>query len=101
MTRQKNWLTSQLVFILRSREILAENPFARIGLYCGSEIKAMYDKMNDKTVSAHTEFCVYGKTVDVSCASHGLFEGLRFLDVQEVDVILAQGLTAKDYPLPI
>ena len=78
-------------FILRSREILAKNPFVRIGLYCGSEIKAMYDKLNDKILSAHTEFCVYGKTVDVSCASHGLFEGLRFLDVQEVDTILAQG----------
>lgn len=82
-------------FILRSREILAENPFARIGLYCGSEIKAMYDKMNDKLLSAHTEFCVYGNTVDVSCASHGLFEGLRFLDVQEVDIILAQGFDGE------
>lgn len=82
-------------FILRSREILAKNPFARIGLYCGSEIKAMYDKMNDKLLLAHTEFCVYGKTVDVSCASHGLFEGLRFLDVQEVDVILAQGFDGE------
>lgn len=78
-------------FILRSREILSKNPFARIGLYCGGEIKAMYDKLNDKILSAHTEFCVYGKTVDVASASHGLFEGLRYLDVQEVDVILAQG----------
>ena len=78
-------------FILRSREILSKNPFARIGIYCGGEIKAMYDKLNDKILSAHTEFCVYGKTVDVAGASHGLFEGLRFLDVQEVDVILAQG----------
>ena len=82
-------------FILRSREILSKNPFARIGLYCGSEIRAMYDKLNDKILSAHTEFCVYGKTVDVSCASHGLFEGLRFLDVQEVDVILAQGFDGE------
>lgn len=78
-------------FILRSREILAANPFARIGLYCGVEIRTVYDKLNDKILSAHTEFCVYGKTTDVSMASHGLFEGLRFLDVQEVDVILAQG----------
>ena len=82
-------------FILRSREILAVNPFARIGLYCGSEIKAIYDKMDDKILSSHTEFCAYGKTVDVSCASHGLFEGLRFLDVQEVDVILAQGFDGE------
>ena len=82
-------------FILRSREILSKNPFARIGLYCGSDIKAMYDKMNDKLLSAHTEFCVYGKTTDVACASHGLFEGLRFLDVQEVDVILAQGFDGE------
>ncbi len=82
-------------FILRSREILSENPFARIGLYCGGEIKAMYDKLNDKILSAHTEFCVYGRTVDVSSASHGLFEGLRFLDVQEVDVILAQGFSGE------
>jgi protein-tyrosine-phosphatase len=55
----------------------------------------MYEKMNDKILSAHTEFCVYGKTVDVSCASHGLFEGLRYLDVQEVDVILAQGFDGE------
>ena len=82
-------------FILRSRELLSKNPFTRIGLYCGSEIKAVYDKLNDKILSAHTEFCVYGKTVDVSCASHGLFEGLRFLDVQEVDVILAQGFNGE------
>ena len=82
-------------FILRSREILSENHFARIGLYCGGEIKAMYDKLNDKILSAHTEFCVYGRTVDVSSASHGLFEGLRFLDVQEVDVILAQGFSGE------
>ena len=42
-------------FILRSREILSSNPFARIGLYCGSEIKAMYDKMNDKLDAADLE----------------------------------------------
>ncbi|MBR3247532.1 MAG: threonylcarbamoyl-AMP synthase [Clostridiales bacterium] len=82
-------------FILRSREILSKNPFARIGLYCGDEIKAMYDKLNDKILSAHTEFCAYGRTTDVSCASHWLFEGLRFLDVQEVDVILAQGFDGE------
>lgn len=82
-------------FILRSREILSKNPFARIGIYCGGEIKAMYDKLNDKFLSSHTEFCVYGKTVDVAGASHGLFEGLRFLDVQEVDVILAQGFDGE------
>ncbi|MCR5287581.1 MAG: threonylcarbamoyl-AMP synthase [Saccharofermentans sp.] len=82
-------------FILRSREILAKNPFARIGIYCGSEIKALYDKLNDKILSAHTEFCVYGRTVDVASASHGLFEGLRFLDVQEVDIILAQGFDGE------
>lgn len=82
-------------FILRSRELLSKNPFVRIGLYCGTEIKTVYDKLNDKLLSAHTEFCVYGKTTDVSCASHGLFEGLRFLDVQEVDVILAQGFNGE------
>ena len=82
-------------FILRSREVLAKNPFARIGLYCGSEIKAMYEKMNDKLLLSHTEFCVYGKTIDVASASHGLFEGLRFLDVQEVDLILAQGFDGE------
>lgn len=82
-------------FILRSREILKNNPFARIGLYCGKEIKAVYNKLDDKILTAHTEFCVYGKTVDVSDASHGLFEGLRYLDVQEVDVILAQGFEGE------
>lgn len=80
-------------FIHREKEILKSNPFARIGVFAGVEVKALYEKLGDKILLAHTEFYEYGNALDVRAAAHSLFEGLRHLDCQEVDTILAQGLT--------
>ena len=80
-------------FIHREREILKANPFARIGVFAGVEVKALYEKLGDKILLMHTEFYEYGNALDVRAAAHSLFEGLRHLDCQEVDTILAQGLT--------
>lgn len=78
-------------FILRAQEILKSNPAARIGIFAGSEVKALADMAGDDILSSHLEFYVYGNTCDVEKASHCLFDGLRLLDRQEVDVILAAG----------
>lgn len=80
-------------FIHREQEIIKANPFARIGVFAGVEVKALYEKLGDKILLAHTEFYEYGNALDVRAAAHSLFEGLRHLDSQEVDTILAQGLT--------
>ena len=80
-------------FIHREKELLKANPFARVGVFAGVEVKALYEKLGDKILLAHTEFYEYGNALDVRAAAHSLFEGLRHLDSQEVDVILAQGLT--------
>ena len=80
-------------FIHREKEILKANPFARVGIFAGTEVKALYEKLGDKILLAHTEFYDYGNAMDVRAAAHSLFEGLRHLDCQEVDTILAQGLT--------
>ncbi len=80
-------------FIHREKELLQANPFARVGVFAGVEVKALYEKLGDKILLAHTEFYEYGNALDVRAAAHSLFEGLRHLDSQEVDVILAQGLT--------
>ena len=80
-------------FIHREKELLKANPFARIGIFAGVEVKALYEKLGDKILLAHTEFYEYGNALDVRAAAHSLFEGLRHLDCQEVDTILAQGLT--------
>ncbi|MBR5182723.1 MAG: threonylcarbamoyl-AMP synthase [Clostridiales bacterium] len=80
-------------FIHREKELLKANPFARVGVFAGIEVKALYEKLGDKILLAHTEFYEYGNALDVRAAAHSLFEGLRHLDSQEVDVILAQGLT--------
>ena len=79
-------------FIHREKELLKANPFARVGVFAGVEVKALYEKLGDKILLAHTEFYEYGNALDVRAAAHSLFEGLRHLDSQEVDVILAQGL---------
>ena len=80
-------------FIHREKELLKANPFARVGVFAGVEAKALFEKLGDKILLAHTEFYEYGNALDVRAAAHSLFEGLRHLDSQEVDVILAQGLT--------
>ena len=80
-------------FIHREKELLQANPFARVGVFAGVEVKALYKKLGDRILLAHTEFYEYGNALDVRAAAHSLFEGLRHLDSQEVDVILAQGLT--------
>ena len=78
-------------FIHRERELIKTNPFARVGIFAGVEVKALYEKLGDKILLAHTEFYEYGNALDVRAAAHSLFEGLRHLDCQEVDTILAQG----------
>ena len=78
-------------FILTAQEILKGNPAARIGIFAGREVKALTQKAGDDILSSHLEFYVYGDTCDVEAASHCLFDGLRLLDRQEVDIILAAG----------
>ena len=78
-------------FILEASKIIKDRPFARIGIYAGSEVVSLFRKAGDQILLSHCEFYDYGKTCDVKAASHGLFDGLRVLDRQEVDVILASG----------
>lgn len=78
-----------LPFIQRSREILEANPMARIGIFAGREVRAVFEKMGDRILLAHTEFNIYGDSKDIEAASHSLFDGLRHLDIQEVNTILA------------
>lgn len=78
-------------FILEAQKILKENPAARIGIFAGTEVKDLAKMAGDDILSSHLNFCVYGSTYDVEAASHRLFDGLRLLDRQEVDIILAAG----------
>ncbi len=78
-------------FILEAQDILKENPAARIGIFAGSEVKALSEMAGDDILNSHINFYIYGNTCDVEAASHCLFDGLRLLDRQEVDVILAAG----------
>ncbi|MBO4638090.1 MAG: threonylcarbamoyl-AMP synthase [Clostridiales bacterium] len=89
---QKKVLVSAAVpFIDKITEALSASPFTRIGLFCGSEVRDMIRRSRDDIMIAHTDFFVYGPSKDVGMASHYLFDGLRSLDRQEVDLILAAG----------
>ena len=78
-------------FIMKAREVIKADPYARLGVYCGSEVKMLFEMLKDEILISHTTFYVYGSAADVFSASHGLFDGLRTLDMQEVSVILAPG----------
>ena len=78
-------------FILEAQKILKENPSARIGIFAGEEVKVLAHKTGDDIMLSHIEFYNYGDTCDVEAASHCLFDGLRLLDRQEVNIILAAG----------
>lgn len=82
-------------YILTCKEILSTNPTARIGLFCGAEVKELFDALNDSILSSHVHFFIYGFANDVDKASHYLFDGLRTLDIQGVDVILAAGFMGE------
>jgi len=82
-------------FVLRAKEILEKNPAARIGIFGGHEISYFIEKLDDERFSSHINFYIYGDLCDVQSASHCLFDGLRHLDRQEVDVILASGFKGE------
>ncbi|MCQ2482029.1 MAG: threonylcarbamoyl-AMP synthase [Clostridia bacterium] len=88
---KKEVLKITLPFMNRIREILNENPLARIGVFAGVEVKASLEMLRDDNIYYHTEFFVYGRSADTSAASHCLFDGLRELDVNKTDIILAMG----------
>lgn len=78
-------------FIMKAQQVIKDDPYARLGVYCGREVKMLFEMLKDEILISHTTFYVYGSTADVFSASHGLFDGLRTLDMQDVSVILAPG----------
>jgi protein-tyrosine-phosphatase len=78
-------------YIMKCREILDSNPVARIGIYAGREVEEILVRADDKVLKSHVWIYPYGDMCDPIEASHGLFAGLRHLDLQGVDVILATG----------
>ncbi|MCQ2532477.1 MAG: threonylcarbamoyl-AMP synthase [Saccharofermentans sp.] len=78
-------------FILTAKEILEKNPTVRIGVFAGNEVKTVIESMGDDVLWSHINFYSYGETLDVKGASHCLFDGMRHLDLQGVNVILASG----------
>lgn len=82
-------------YIKRIREILESNPVARIGVFCGREVKVLQALLKDKVFDSHVHFFIYGNAGDVVGAAHNLFAGLRHLDLQGVDYILAAGFLEK------
>ena len=78
-------------YVEKVKALLAKNPFARIGIYAGVEIRHLLEAAFEQNVLLHLEFFTYGRALDIAAASHYLFEGLRDLDIQKVDSILAQG----------
>src|SRR5574344_625473 len=82
-------------YVTRVQELLKQKPLIRIGIYCGTEVRQLIGRLNDRIFNAHINIYEYGRAGNVRAASHGLFEGLRHLDMQEVDIILAQGLDGR------
>lgn len=78
-------------YVERVKALLATNPFARIGIYSGVEVRHLLEAAFESRVLMHIEFYTYGSSADIAAAAHCLFEGLRDLDIQKVDLILAQG----------
>ncbi|MBO7452730.1 MAG: threonylcarbamoyl-AMP synthase [Clostridiales bacterium] len=83
-------------YIMKAQEILKNEPFSRIGIFCGSEVRDLFEKLGDNVLLSHIEFYIYGKSSDTKAASHHLFDGLRLLDIQKVEVILAPGFSGED-----
>lgn len=83
-------------FILTAKEMITSNPTMRIGMFVGQEVKTVIESMGDEILWSHINFYTYGDCYDVVGASHCLFDGLRHLDLQGVNLILAAGFTGND-----
>lgn len=92
---KKAYFSMTLPYFNRIKEILSSNPLARIGIFAGEEVRSSIEKLADENIFYHTEFFVYGKTCDASAASHYLFDGLRELDINKTDIILAAGFNGN------
>ncbi len=78
-------------YMVKCREILESNPIARIGIFAGDEVKLLMDRIDDNVMKSHIHFFSYGDATSPDMASHSLFDGLRHLDLQGVNYILAAG----------
>ena len=92
---KRQYFNITLPYFNRIKEILSTNPLARIGIFAGEEVRSSIEKLADENIFYHTEFFVYGKTCDASSASHYLFDGLRELDINKTDIILAAGFNGN------
>ena len=82
-------------YIMKCREVLASNPMSRIGIFAGKEVKTVMDSLNDSIINTHVHYYLYGNSSDSMGAAHYLFDGLRHLDAQEVNLILAVGFEGE------
>lgn len=82
-------------YIMKVKELLSKDPFSRVGIFCGIEVKELFDRLNDNVLLSHVEFYTYGRAGDCDAASHHLFDGLRTLDAQDVGLILAAGFSGE------
>lgn len=89
--RKQHLVNIAYPYVEKVKEVLASNPFARIGIYSGVEVRHLLEAAFDHQVLMHIDFYTYGNSADIAAAAHFLFEGLRDLDIQKVNLILAQG----------
>ena len=82
-------------YLIRCQEYLKENPAARIGIFAGDETKELMERAKDDILASHVIFYSYGRSYDIEGASHCLFDGLRHLDIQKPDLILAAGFAEE------
>lgn len=82
-------------FLNEVREELVKDTDRRIGVFCGDEIfEKMHEEWSAQTLSRIQTYH-FGSGEDVDAASSHLFAALRWMDKENVDIILATGFKSR------
>lgn len=83
------------VFLTKATDILTSFGKETIGIFCGKE-DAEFLKINLPAGNlSRVSFYIFGENMDIDGAARGLFSGVRSLDNEGVDRILAAGFVGK------
>ena len=92
MPHEKVWSDA---FRAQAEAVLTEHKKETAGIFCGDSEKHFLEKKLPANILLRVFFYSYGKTGDIDGAARCLFDGIRSLDNQGVDRILAVGFVGE------
>lgn len=84
-----------LYFLAAVEDALSSSGVKNAGIFCGNEEREFLKKELTAEALSRVHFYVFGNETDIDAAARSLFDGIRSLDSEGVDRILAAGFSGN------